>query len=137
MWGKLPFALRMCVLALIPMVMPNTSSGHGYIMDSRSHLCAQHVNSNCGAIQFEPQSVEGPDRFPDTGPADGEIASAANARFSELDEQTPVSVAKEFDQPRHQQFYLDLYRKPCITGLALFHHQTRLESFFTTFTGFV
>ncbi|OXE28186.1 N-acetylglucosamine-binding protein GbpA, partial [Vibrio parahaemolyticus] len=45
-------------------------------------------NTNCGAIQYEPQSVEGPDGFPETGPRDGKIASAETALAAALDEQT-------------------------------------------------
>ncbi|MDW3203655.1 lytic polysaccharide monooxygenase, partial [Vibrio sp. 1865] len=43
---------------------------------------------NCGAIQYEPQSVEGADGFPETGPRDGKIASAETALAAALDEQT-------------------------------------------------
>jgi chitin-binding protein len=87
--------LTASVVALVAITVPETSFGHGYILDSRSHLCRQGENSGCGAIQYEPQSVEGPDRFPETGPADGEIASGGNGRFSQLDEQTPVRWAKK------------------------------------------
>ena len=86
---KLRTFLRVGLLGLVAVVLPNAASGHGYITDSRSHLCAQRQNSGCGAIIYEPQSVEGPDRFPASGPPDGRIASADNGRFRELDEQTP------------------------------------------------
>src|SRR5687767_11322563 len=38
------------------------ASAHGYVSapPSRQALCAQRVVADCGAIQFEPQSVEGP-----------------------------------------------------------------------------
>ena len=62
--------------------------GHGYIIDSRSYLCQKATNTNCGSVRYEPQSVEGPDRFPGTGPGDGKLASAAIGRFSQLDEQS-------------------------------------------------
>lgn len=62
---------------------------HGYILNSRAKLCAQGVNDNCGSVVWEPQSVEGPDRFPETGPADGTIAAAGSPRWGELNEQTP------------------------------------------------
>lgn len=63
---------------------------HGYVEEpgSRSYLCSEKQNGSCGAIVWEPQSVEGPARFPQSGPADGKLASAENSRFSELDEQT-------------------------------------------------
>ncbi|MCC3762143.1 lytic polysaccharide monooxygenase [Glycomyces sp. TRM65418] len=62
--------------------------GHGYASDppSRSALCASGDVANCGAISYEPQSVEGPKGFPATGPADGEICSAGNDAFAELDD---------------------------------------------------
>lgn len=63
---------------------------HGYITmpASRNLLCKQGGNSACGAIQWEPQSLEAPSGFPAQGPADGVIASAALLQFSELNEQT-------------------------------------------------
>ncbi|WP_199035534.1 lytic polysaccharide monooxygenase auxiliary activity family 9 protein [Glycomyces salinus] len=62
--------------------------GHGYAADppSRSALCADGAVSDCGAISYEPQSVEGPQGFPEAGPADGEICAGGNQRFAELDD---------------------------------------------------
>jgi len=73
-----------------------TVLAHGYISQpaSRSQQCALGDNTGCGAIQWEPQSVEGPDRFPETGPADGEIASAGVSHFSELNTQTATRWTK-------------------------------------------
>jgi len=64
--------------------------GHGYIDISRGKLCRDGLNSGCGSIVWEPQSLEGPDRFPGSGPADGQIASAGVGRFSQLNEQSPT-----------------------------------------------
>ncbi|WP_157497113.1 N-acetylglucosamine-binding protein GbpA [Hahella ganghwensis] len=77
-----------CLIAL-PFIAQNVLA-HGYISSpaSRSYQCKLGDNVNCGAIQWEPQSVEGPDRYPETGPADGKIASAGVSHFSELDEQS-------------------------------------------------
>ncbi|HEY0062660.1 MAG TPA: N-acetylglucosamine-binding protein GbpA [Telluria sp.] len=63
---------------------------HGYLTmpEARGFLCKQGGNSNCGAIQWEPQSLEAPSGFPNGGPADGSIASAGLAQFNELNEQT-------------------------------------------------
>ncbi|PWW08730.1 putative carbohydrate-binding protein with CBM5 and CBM33 domain [Paenibacillus cellulosilyticus] len=47
---------------------------------------AKRSLTNCGAIQYEPQSLEGVGGFPETGPADGQIAGAG--KYSELDAQT-------------------------------------------------
>lgn len=75
---------------------PALVQAHGYISEpaSRSKMCATGVNNNCGAIQWEPQSVEGPDRYPLSGPDDGNIASAGNAAFSPLDVQTSSRWSK-------------------------------------------
>ena len=62
-------------------LLSQTASAHGYVIspESRSYACKTGSNVNCGAIQWEPQSVEGPSGFPESGPADGKIASAASA----------------------------------------------------------
>ena len=67
---------------------------HGYVSEpeGRSYLCKLGDNTGCGAVQWEPQSVEGPDgnpRFPIEGPADGTIAAAGSPTWSELNAQTP------------------------------------------------
>ncbi|MDD0972835.1 lytic polysaccharide monooxygenase [Pseudomonas fontis] len=71
------------------------ASAHGYISEpaSRSALCHatfKNLNQNCGAAQYEPQSVgEGRDGFPGiNGVADGQIASGMNSRWVEMDVQT-------------------------------------------------
>ena len=69
---------------------------HGYLVkpESRNLLCKQGGNSACGAIQWEPQSLEAASGFPAQGPADGVIASAALAQFGELNEQTSSRWSK-------------------------------------------
>lgn len=64
------------------------ASSHGYTDSpiSRQKLCANGTVKNCGEIQWEPQSVEGPKGFPARGPADGTICSGGNSRFAELDD---------------------------------------------------
>lgn len=63
---------------------------HAYVSqpESRGFFCSKSVNTECGQVQFEPQSLEGPSGFPDAGPIDGKIASAGNAQFSALNIQT-------------------------------------------------
>ncbi|MDH6626641.1 putative carbohydrate-binding protein with CBM5 and CBM33 domain [Streptomyces sp. LBL] len=63
------------------------ASGHGYtdLPVSRQKLCQNASVTNCGDIQYEPQSVEGLKGFPGAGPADGQICSGANTRFAQLD----------------------------------------------------
>lgn len=76
-----------CLAAALPM----WAGAHGYVTapKSRAYLCKTGGNVNCGAIQWEPQSLEGPSGWPVGGPPDGHIASAGNASFYELDAQTP------------------------------------------------
>lgn len=86
MWASL--------LMLFSLLAAAGAQAHGYVSapESRSLLCKQGLNEGCGAIQWEPQSVEGPDgspRYPIGGPADGTIAAAGSPAWSELNAQTP------------------------------------------------
>ncbi|POX40741.1 chitin-binding protein [Streptomyces sp. Ru73] len=62
------------------------SHGYGTQPPSRQSLCAAGTVKDCGAIQYEPQSVEGPKGFPAAGPADGKICAGGNSGFAELDD---------------------------------------------------
>ncbi|MGW5848307.1 lytic polysaccharide monooxygenase auxiliary activity family 9 protein [Streptomyces sp. NPDC055254] len=66
-----------------------SASSHGYTDTpiSRAKLCANKTVSNCGAIQWEPQSVEGFKGFPASGPSDGTICAGGLPQFAELDNQ--------------------------------------------------
>ena len=92
---------RKTLLALSLIAVSSGVSAHGYVSQtnggiagSRAALCkfptsdTQEKNTNCGSVQWEPQSVEGPEGFPEKGPADGQIAGAGLVQFSELNEQT-------------------------------------------------
>lgn len=59
---------------------------HGFVSNppSRVYLCKLGLNSNCGRVQYEPQSVEAHKGFPKNGPVDGHIAGGG--RFNEVDE---------------------------------------------------
>ena len=94
--AKTQFAIAVGVAA---MGLSVESFSHGYVSEpeSRSYLCKLGDNTGCGAVQYEPQSVEGPDgnpRFPIGGPADGTIAAAGSPAWSELNAQTPARWAK-------------------------------------------
>ncbi|OIJ86130.1 lytic polysaccharide monooxygenase auxiliary activity family 9 protein [Streptomyces monashensis] len=69
------------------------ASGHGYtdLPISRQKLCANGTVTNCGDIQYEPQSVEGPKGFPAAGPADGQICNGGLDRFAQLSSPTTPS----------------------------------------------
>ncbi|MET9532871.1 MULTISPECIES: lytic polysaccharide monooxygenase auxiliary activity family 9 protein [unclassified Streptomyces] len=72
-----------------------SASAHGYVSSppSRQAQCAAHTVS-CGAITYEPQSVEGPKGL--------QSCSGGNAQYAELDDDskgwavTPVSSTTEF-----------------------------------------
>ena len=74
-------------IALVVGLLASSSAAdifaHGYVSEppGRSYLCKLGDNTGCGAVQWEPQSVEGPDgspRFPVGGPEDGTIAAAGS-----------------------------------------------------------
>jgi|TARA_B110000914_G_scaffold218490_1_gene225861 predicted carbohydrate-binding protein with CBM5 and CBM33 domain/chitodextrinase len=95
---KKQFAIAIAV-GVAAMGLSVESFSHGYVSqpESRSYLCKLGDNTGCGAIQYEPQSVEGPDgnpRFPIGGPADGTIAAAGSPAWSELNAQTPARWSK-------------------------------------------
>ena len=76
-------------LALL-LPVTNQASAHGYIAkpESRGYLCRLRENTQCGNVVYEPQSLEGVDRFPQSGPVDGHIASAGLRAFGALDDQS-------------------------------------------------
>ncbi|MFB9328208.1 lytic polysaccharide monooxygenase [Paenibacillus aurantiacus] len=82
--GSLLFAIALSFL------FAQSASAHGYVDSpaSRAIQCKNGLNTNCGPIIYEPQSLEGLKGFPAAGPADGKIASAGLAGFSALDEQS-------------------------------------------------
>mmetsp|Transcript_24074 Transcript_24074/g.52104 ORF Transcript_24074/g.52104 Transcript_24074/m.52104 type:complete len:152 (-) Transcript_24074:100-555(-) len=86
-------SLFLCLLILLAAMM-RPVLGHGYTLISRNYKCAQGSNYECGSIRYEPQSLEAPKGFPELGPADGQIASAGHASFSELDAQDPYRWVK-------------------------------------------
>ncbi|WP_068774788.1 lytic polysaccharide monooxygenase [Paenibacillus sp. FJAT-26967] len=70
------------------LLFAKSASAHGYIEGpaSRAALCKTGANVGCGAIQYEPQSLEAKGNYPAAGPADGQIAGAG--AFPELNVQT-------------------------------------------------
>ncbi|MGW6457538.1 lytic polysaccharide monooxygenase auxiliary activity family 9 protein [Streptomyces sp. NPDC055078] len=65
-----------------------SAQSHGYVDSpiSRSQLCGNGTVQDCGQIEWESWSVEGPKGFPQRGPADGTLCSGGNGRFAELDD---------------------------------------------------
>ncbi|GAA0458194.1 lytic polysaccharide monooxygenase auxiliary activity family 9 protein [Streptomyces stramineus] len=75
-------------IAGVSLFSTGSATGHGYTDSptSRQVHCAKGTVKNCGAIQWEPQSVEGTKGFPARGPADGTICAGGNSRFAQLDD---------------------------------------------------
>jgi chitin-binding protein len=79
-------AFAAVVLSTTVTAAPAWSHGYASSPPSRSANCANGTVSNCGAIQWEPQSVEGLKGFPGAGPADGQICAGGISHFSQLDD---------------------------------------------------
>lgn len=101
----------------------NVTPQHGFISapSSRAILCQQGENKDCGTVVWEPQSVEGPKGFPQSGPRDGEIASGGS-RFVKLDEYGPTRWTKVKMKAGKQTFKW---------GLTASHRTTSWEFFIT------
>ncbi|MFE3599308.1 lytic polysaccharide monooxygenase [Streptomyces sp. NPDC059096] len=85
---KMGAAVVGLVVTAVSLLATGSASSHGYTDSpiSRQKLCANGTVANCGNIQWEPQSVEGPKGFPAAGPADGKICSGGNGQFAQLDD---------------------------------------------------
>ncbi len=72
------------------------ANAHGYVNapESRSIMCKLGKNTNCGAIVYEPQSLEYLKGFPVGGPVDGKIASAGGQFGGNLDQQSETRWTK-------------------------------------------
>jgi chitin-binding protein len=86
--GKSTLAVAGAVTVGVSLLTATPAFAHGYTTSppSRGYRCAQHQVADCGPIQYEPQSVEGPKGFPQAGPADGQICSANHSEFAQLDD---------------------------------------------------
>lgn len=84
------FGLGVLLTAVLGLtfVSAGIAQSHGYTQNppSRAYLCKLGTVKNCGSIQWEPQSVEGPKGFPARGPADGRICAANHGEFAQLDD---------------------------------------------------
>lgn len=94
---------KLC-LSLLALLATSNAWSHGYMSEpaSRGYSCTAamgNLNTQCGAVQYEPQSVEGHDGFPAYqvqgsgggivhAPKDGEIAGAGLASMSPLNAQS-------------------------------------------------
>ncbi|WP_438351083.1 lytic polysaccharide monooxygenase [Paenibacillus sp. FA6] len=99
-YGSVMLFASICML-----LFAEITFAHGYVEGpaSRAALCKSGQNTDCGAIIYEPQSLEAPKGFPATGPADSKIASA-NGAFPKLDEQSATRWAKVNISPGQNTF---------------------------------
>lgn len=81
--------LATAVATVMLMLLGGQAYAHGYTNApiSRAYFCELGTARDCGPIQWEPQSVEGPKGFPARGPADGRLCSANLTQFAQLDDQ--------------------------------------------------
>ena len=96
-------------LAVSAATLTTMAFGHGYVLspESRSYSCKTGLNTGCGGVQYEPQSIEGPDgspRFPIGGPEDGTIAAAGSPLWSTLNAQSPSRWYKHDFGSGYQSF---------------------------------
>ncbi|MBF1994349.1 lytic polysaccharide monooxygenase [Serratia symbiotica] len=107
--------LNKIAIAVVSLLVSGTALSHGYVMDppARAYLCTKKahdanfpaLNSGCGNIQYEPQSLEAPQGFPREGVIDGQIASANRVRGGELDVQNMDRWAKTSISAGKTQFH--------------------------------
>lgn len=94
-------------LSLPALIISFGSWAHGYIESpaSRAYQCKLGQNTDCGAVQWEPQSIEKDSGFP-AGPLppDGELASGGIANFHPIDKQSPNIWVKNNIQPGKNTF---------------------------------
>jgi predicted carbohydrate-binding protein with CBM5 and CBM33 domain len=87
--------------AITTLLVSGAAWSHGYLMDppSRALLCnhiknndrsypIEQMNTGCGSIQYEPQSMEANKGYPTLGPVDGRIGSAQWKDGYEMDAQS-------------------------------------------------
>ncbi|MGL4521574.1 MAG: lytic polysaccharide monooxygenase [Bacilli bacterium] len=91
---KMKSVVAATILLSSGLLLSSTVSSHGHMLKSRAGLCATGENKNCGLVIYEPYSVEAIGGFPQTGPADGVIASGGVSHFSELNEQSATRWSK-------------------------------------------
>lgn len=83
-------AATAAVLIGAGVISSTPASAHGYVEGpiSRTAACNLGLNTGCGSLIYEPQSLEGAKGYPIGGPADGQIASAGGLFGGLLDQQS-------------------------------------------------
>ena len=99
--------LKKIALMVATLAVSSSALAHGYIEfpESRAFKCKLNKNSECGSVQWEPQSVEQKSGFPNAPtPPDGKLASGGIASFSPLDVQNENRWAKNTIRAGKNQF---------------------------------
>ncbi len=76
------------VVAAAVLLAVSPAQAHGYVSGAVVARVAAPQNTGLGAVAYEPQSLEAPKGFPQSGPADGKLASAGGLFGGVLDQQT-------------------------------------------------
>jgi predicted carbohydrate-binding protein with CBM5 and CBM33 domain len=90
----MPAIMKVAVVLVAFVSRTGVVDAHGFVTISRNQMCKDNLNSNCGLIVFEPQSLEAVKGYPNSGPPDGKLASAGLVRFTELDQQSTTRWRK-------------------------------------------
>jgi predicted carbohydrate-binding protein with CBM5 and CBM33 domain len=118
--------LRTLVVATVSIVsfLGTVADAHTYVTISRGQKCSAGLNSNCGLIVYEPQSLEAPKGYPNAGPPDGKIASANVPRFIDLDQQSATRWHKTNVQQGSYTFTWQYTARHVSTGYQYFITRT-------------
>jgi predicted carbohydrate-binding protein with CBM5 and CBM33 domain len=94
-------------LTIVSLSFTSAAFSHGFIESppSRAFNCKLGVNTTCGSVQYEPQSVEQLSGFPSSlRPEDGKLASASIGNYSQLDRQSINAWGKTAIKPGMNKF---------------------------------
>lgn len=108
----------------LTVVAATPASAHGYVNGTVVARAAATQNTDRGAVANEPQSLEAPKGFPESGPADGKLASAGGLFGGVLDQQTaarwwknpvsagPLTVTWQYTAPHRTSQWRYYLTKP-------------------------
>jgi N-acetylglucosamine-binding protein A len=94
------------LITILSCLISSQAFSHGYVSqpESRSDKCALHENSECGGIQYEPQSLEANSNSFLSGGLDNHMGSVGISRFSQLDYQSTDRWEKNHIKPGNYTF---------------------------------
>ncbi|BCD90192.1 hypothetical protein fh0823_03310 [Francisella halioticida] len=87
---------KITLLTGLALLASSQAYSHGYVENpsSRGYFCNTGQNTNCGNIQYEPQSIEAADGLFNNGGLDNQMGSAGITIASALNEQEQSRWAK-------------------------------------------